>query len=76
MLGGNIFEPYCSASRAAVRLELAEQHDDGLVVTADQDELAHSIRSVGEVIARALRTLREAGLVLRVPAGLLLTDPG
>jgi predicted transcriptional regulator len=44
-------------------------------VTADQEELAHSVGSVRVVIARALRTLREAGLVRRVSSGLLLIDP-
>jgi CRP-like cAMP-binding protein len=74
VLGGNIFEPVLQRVSRHL-LELAERNDDGLVVTADQDELAHSIGSVREVIARALRTLREAGLVQRGPAGLLLTDP-
>jgi CRP/FNR family transcriptional regulator, cyclic AMP receptor protein len=74
VLGGNIFEPVLQRVSRHL-LELAERTGDGLVVTCDQDELAHSIGSVRVVIARALRTLREAGLVRRVPSGLLLTDP-
>jgi CRP/FNR family transcriptional regulator, cyclic AMP receptor protein len=74
VLGGNIFEPVLQRV-ARHLLELAVQTGDGLVVTADQDELAHSIGSVREVIARALRTLREDGLVARVPSGLRLADP-
>jgi CRP/FNR family cyclic AMP-dependent transcriptional regulator len=74
VLGGNIFEPVLQRVSRHL-LELAERTEGGLVVTADQDELAHSIGSVREVIARALRTLREAGLVRRVASGLLLTDP-
>jgi CRP-like cAMP-binding protein len=74
VLGGNIFEPVLQRVSRHL-LELAERTEGGLVVTADQDELAHSIGSVREVIARALRTLREEGVVRRVTAGLLLTDP-
>lgn len=74
VLGGNIFEPVLQRLSRHL-LELAEQTGDGLVVTADQDELAHSIGSVREVVARALRTLREQFVVVRVASGLLLTDP-
>jgi CRP/FNR family cyclic AMP-dependent transcriptional regulator len=57
-------------------LQLAVPSADGLVVTADQHEIALSIGSVREVVARALRKLREAGLVERAPGGgLLLTEP-
>ena len=74
VLGGNIFEPVLQRVCRHL-LELAVRTGCGLVVTADQDELAHSIGSVRGVVARALRTLREAGLVSRVSSGLLLTDP-
>jgi hypothetical protein len=74
LLGGNIFEPVLQRVSRHL-LELAEKTPDGLVVTADQDELARSIGSVREVIARALRTLREEHLVVRNAAGLWLTDP-
>jgi CRP/FNR family transcriptional regulator, cyclic AMP receptor protein len=74
LLGGNIFEPVLQRLSRHL-LELAERGEQGLVVTADQDELAHSIGSVREVIARALRTLREDGLVRRVGSALLITDP-
>jgi CRP/FNR family transcriptional regulator, cyclic AMP receptor protein len=74
VLGGNVFEPVLQRVCRHL-LELAVRTGDGLVVAADQDELARSIGSVREVIARALRTLREDGLVVRVPSGLRLTDP-
>jgi CRP/FNR family cyclic AMP-dependent transcriptional regulator len=74
VLGGNIFEPVLQRVSRHL-LELAVRTKGGLVVTADQEELAHSVGSVRVVIARALRTLREAGLVRRVSSGLLLIDP-
>lgn len=74
VLGGNIFEPVPQRVSRHL-LELAVRTECGLVVTADQDELAHSVGSVRGVVARALRTLREAGLVRRVSSGLLLVDP-
>jgi CRP-like cAMP-binding protein len=74
VLGGNIFEPVLQRV-ARHLLTLAERTGGGLVVTADQDELAHSIGSVREVIARALRTLREQGVIARSAAGLMLVDP-
>ncbi|MFI5610309.1 Crp/Fnr family transcriptional regulator [Amycolatopsis sp. NPDC051903] len=74
VLGGNIFEPVLQRVCRHL-LELAERTDAGLVVVTDQHELAQSIGSVREVIARALRTLREQGLVERTSAGLRLLDP-
>ncbi|MEW2504042.1 MULTISPECIES: Crp/Fnr family transcriptional regulator [unclassified Amycolatopsis] len=74
VLGGNIFEPVLQRVCRHL-LELAERTDEGLVVATDQHELAQSIGSVREVIARALRTLREQGLIERTPAGLRLVDP-
>ncbi|MFW3168567.1 Crp/Fnr family transcriptional regulator [Geodermatophilus sp. CPCC 206100] len=56
-------------------LDLAQQDEEGLVVVADQQEMADSIGSVREVVARALRGLREDGLVGRSQQGVRLLDP-
>ena len=56
-------------------LDLASNSPDGLVVKVEQHELADAIGSVREVVARALRKLREAGLVERHPAGIRIADP-
>lgn len=56
-------------------LDLASNSHDGLVVKVEQQELADAIGSVREVVARALRKLREAGLVERDASGLRILDP-
>ncbi|MEW2504063.1 Crp/Fnr family transcriptional regulator [Amycolatopsis sp. CA-161197] len=57
-------------------LELAVRQPEGLVVMADQHELAQSVGSVREVVARSLRSLRERGVLRRLPkGGLLIVRP-
>ncbi|WP_326565174.1 Crp/Fnr family transcriptional regulator [Amycolatopsis rhabdoformis] len=57
-------------------LELAVRRPEGLVVTTDQHELAQSVGSVREVVARSLRSLRERGVLSRLPkGGLLIVRP-
>lgn len=56
-------------------LDLASNAPEGLIVKVDQQELADAIGSVREVVARALRKLREAGLVERHPSGIRISDP-
>lgn len=56
-------------------LDLASNSPDGLIVKVDQQEIADAIGSVREVVARALRRLRETGLVERHPSGILIKSP-
>lgn len=57
-------------------LDLASNSEDGLIVNVEQQELADAIGSVREVVARALRKLREAGLVERHGrGGLRIVNP-
>ncbi|MGF4046131.1 Crp/Fnr family transcriptional regulator [Paenarthrobacter nitroguajacolicus] len=56
-------------------LDLASNSEDGLIVNVEQQELADAIGSVREVVARALRKLREAGLVERHGRGLRIVNP-
>lgn len=56
-------------------LDLASNAPEGLIVRVEQQELADAIGSVREVVARALRKLREAGFVERHPSGIRITDP-
>lgn len=56
-------------------LDLASNSGDGLIVTVEQQEIADAIGSVREVVARALRKLREAGLVERHGRGLRILNP-
>ncbi|GAA1094994.1 Crp/Fnr family transcriptional regulator [Tsukamurella spumae] len=56
-------------------LDLAVRRAGELVVVQEQQEIADSIGSVREVVARTLRDLRERGVIARSPEGLLLTDP-
>jgi CRP-like cAMP-binding protein len=74
LLGENLFG---SVQQRLCRhlLDLASHSPDGLVVALDQQELASTIGSVREVIARTLRKMREAGLVEKVPAGLRIIAP-
>jgi CRP-like cAMP-binding protein len=66
-------------------LDLAQPSEAGLVVQADQQDIADSIGSVREVIARALRGLRDdeyigrsgsAGMPVLNPSGLHLVATG
>lgn len=56
-------------------LELAVDTPVGIVVSADQNDIADSVGSVREVVARSLRKLREAGCIERIPSGLRVTSP-
>jgi CRP/FNR family transcriptional regulator len=48
---------------------------DPLVAQVSQQDLAEAVGSVREVVARALRDLRSAGLVATVPGGIHVLDP-
>ncbi|MER6936113.1 Crp/Fnr family transcriptional regulator [Nocardioides sp. NPDC127514] len=74
ILGDNIFG---TVEQRVCRhlLDLADNSDDGLVVNVDQQEIADAIGSVREVVARALRKLREAGLLERDSRGLRIISP-
>lgn len=57
-------------------LDLAAYRPDGtLVAQVTQQELADAIASTREVVARAVRELREAGLVAASRSGLVVCDP-
>ena len=60
---------------AAAVSRQAGQASQALVAPVSQQELADAVGSVREVIARALRQLREEGLVETVPHGIALLDP-
>lgn len=73
-LGGNLFGTVQQRVSRHL-LDLASPSSDGLVVTVDQHELADAIGSVREVVARALRTLREAGHIDRHAGAIRILDP-
>lgn len=57
-------------------LDLAVPRPDGtLVARATQQELADAIASTREVVARAMRELRQAGLVASSRKGIVVRDP-
>lgn len=56
-------------------LDLASNSPEGLIVRVDQQEIADAIGSVREVVARALRRLRESDVIGRHPAGILIKSP-
>lgn len=60
---------------AAALLELAREEGDRLVVRANQQHIADAIGSVREVVARALRHLRDEGVIDRLETQIILTDP-
>jgi CRP-like cAMP-binding protein len=70
-LGGNVFGTMDQRVSRHL-LELAVRRPEGLVVLADQQELAQSVGSVREVVARSIRALRERGAIERLPKGGLL----
>lgn len=74
ILGDNIFG---TVEQRVSRhlLDMASNSDDGLIVSVEQQELADAIGSVREVVARAIRKLREAGLVERHSPGLKIVNP-
>lgn len=52
-----------------------QRPQDRLVARVSQQELADAVGSVREVVARALRDLRLAGLVATAPDSVLILDP-
>jgi len=74
-LGGNVFGTI-DQRVARHLLEMAVTRPEGLVVLVDQRELAQSVGSVREVVARSIRVLRERGALTRLPkGGLLIAAP-
>jgi CRP/FNR family transcriptional regulator, cyclic AMP receptor protein len=74
-LGGNVFGTIDQRVSRHL-LELAVRRPEGLVVLADQHELAQSVGSVREVVGRSIRLLREQGALERLPkGGLLIVRP-
>jgi CRP-like cAMP-binding protein len=73
-LTSNIFLPV-RARVARHLLDLAVSGPEGLVVTASYQDIADAVGSVREVASREIARFKEAGLVGRVPAGLLIKDP-
>jgi CRP/FNR family transcriptional regulator, cyclic AMP receptor protein len=55
-------------------IDLAAKSPDGLIVRVDQQELADSIGSVREVVARELKKLRDASLIERHPDGIKIAS--
>lgn len=70
---GNLFLPVRQRVSRHL-LDLAERTPEGVVVRVDQQGIADSIGSVREVVARALRSLREEGLIQRTQGGLTLLN--
>jgi CRP/FNR family cyclic AMP-dependent transcriptional regulator len=56
-------------------LDLAESRGRELVVTSDQQQIANAIGSVREVVARALRSMEQDGLIRRETVRIVLLDP-
>lgn len=62
-------------ARHLLDLASGSQKGSGLQVTTSQQALADAIGSVREVVVRALRELREAGVVETGPSGIVILDP-
>jgi CRP/FNR family transcriptional regulator, cyclic AMP receptor protein len=74
-LGGNVFGTIDQRVSRHL-LDMAVRRPEGLVVLADQREVAQSVGSVREVVARSIRMLRERGALVRLPkGGLLIVRP-
>lgn len=56
-------------------LELCTRDDAGLVVLVTQDEVAHAVGSVREVVARTLKEFAQQGLIRRGSHAIRLLDP-
>lgn len=56
-------------------LDLAQREGDQLVVPAKQQDIADAIGTVREVVARALKRLRELGLIATCNGAIVLVDP-
>jgi CRP/FNR family cyclic AMP-dependent transcriptional regulator len=72
-LGGNVFGTIDQRVSRHL-LDMSVRTPDGLVVLADQRELAQSVGSVREVVARSIRALREQGALSRLAGGGLLIE--
>ena len=72
-LGGNVFGTIDQRVSRHL-LDMAIRTPEGLVVLADQRELAQSVGSVREVVARSIRALREQGALSRLSGGGLLIE--
>lgn len=74
LLAENVF--FSVRARVARHLlDLATREDRQLVVHASQQEVADAIGSVREVVSRALKELRNEGLIERVENAIVLVDP-
>jgi CRP-like cAMP-binding protein len=73
VLADNVFKSVNERVARAL-LELAREEGGVLVVRASQQELADEIGSVREVVARAIRQLRDAGVVDRKEQRIILRD--
>jgi CRP/FNR family cyclic AMP-dependent transcriptional regulator len=74
-LGGNVFGTMDQRVSRHL-LDMAVVRPEGLVVLAEQREVAQSVGSVREVVARSIRALRERGALVRLPkGGLLIVRP-
>lgn len=56
-------------------LDMADSVGGELIVRANQWEVAESVGSVRDVVARAMNELRREGLIARMPQGWALLDP-
>jgi CRP-like cAMP-binding protein len=73
-LSTNVFQSVIERV-ALTLLELSRQREDGrFVVEANQQQIADSVGSVREVVSRALRQLRDAGLIERRQSEIVLPD--
>ena len=65
-------------ARHLLEIAAREQEAEGgpLVAHVSQQELADLVGSVREVVARALRDLRDEGIVQVIRAGIVVIDPG
>lgn len=62
-------------ARHLLDLASERQHGTALVARISQQQLADAVGSVREVVVRALRELREAGIVETGPGGIRIVDP-
>jgi CRP/FNR family cyclic AMP-dependent transcriptional regulator len=79
-----VLEAFAGAAFGTVRQRLArhlldlaaeQQHGNLLVAPVSQQELADAVGSVREVVTRALREMRDEGLVDTTRQGIVLLDP-
>jgi CRP-like cAMP-binding protein len=64
-----------TARVAMALLELARDEDGLMTVDANQQQIADSVGSVREVVARSLKQLRAAGLIDRQGTVTVVLDP-